>query len=135
MYSCLGAKRITNGVFVKKGVIFDANQENLTGFAIYQDFQTCAENIIIITPHVPTWQRNIQEFKNIIVNSFETFHGLEHRLELVTNLLDVEVINDSKATISRPPTPPFRVLIIFTGSPVVEVKARIFLVFCPIRPV
>ena len=92
-------RELTNGVFVKKGVILDASQgepDRICDLSRFPNLRGKHNHHNAACAYLAAKYSGVP--KNIIVNSFETFHGLEHRLELVTSLLDVEVINDSKAT-------------------------------------
>ena len=92
-------RELQDGVFVKKGVMYDARQgdpsricdlSNFTNLRGQHSYHNAACAYLAATcsgiPH------------DAIVHAFETFPGLPHRLELVKNFSDVEVINDSKAT-------------------------------------
>ena len=127
-------RELTSGVFVKKGVIFDASQgdpDRICNLSRFPNLRGKHNHHNAACAYLAAKYSGVP--KNIIVSSFETFHGLEHRLELVTNFLDVEVINDSKATniaATNTALSCFNNIYWIAGG---EVKARIFLVFCPIR--
>ena len=92
-------QELKEGVFVKDGVIFDARRGKPKAICDISEFPNlrgkhnhhnaaCAY-LAAIHSGVPI---------DVIISSLKNFHGLEHRLELVHEFSDIEIINDSKAT-------------------------------------